>query len=434
MTGPIQEPPLDDNADDPAAECDPTETDELNRRTFTIRRQVSTRLDVYLQQRLKGISRSRVKKLIDLQGVKVNQQTVKASTTVHAGDVIDVILPAASVRTIEPQPIPLDIIHEDEAVIVINKQAGVVVHPARSHLSGTLLNGLAYRFAQQQAASGREVLGRQTSGFRPMDPGVSGDGPLRKGSLGRLSSVGAKEFRPGIIHRLDKNTTGVIVVAKTDEAHWAIARQFEDRSTLKAYLAVVHGNPEPAGGAIDHPIGKHPTIREAYAVRHDSSAKASVTLYRVREQYKGYALVELELKTGRTHQIRVHLSYLGYPIVGDVVYGGEPVGAAELDAPLRAAGSRPMLTFARDKLEGQRVEREAAARDDLIIGHPALHATLLEFQHPLTGERSVYTAPLHEPMAGLVRQLRHRRMPDASVATSGYHIDLGAAIPDAPVN
>ncbi len=392
------------------------DTDSPQHRRFVIRHDRRKRLDVYLQQRLKGISRSRIQKLIDLGGVTVNNKTPKASTTIHQGDVLDVILPPQAIRTIKPEPISLTILYEDDAIIVVNKQAGLIVHPARSHLSGTMLNGLAYRFQQQQAQTGQGYADRTTRGFKLHNAPPTG-------SLEGLSGVGAAEFRPGIVHRLDKNTTGVLVVAKCDEAHWAIARQFEARTTLKAYLAIVHGNFDLPGGVIEQPIGKHPTIREAMAVRHDSTAKAAVTLYRVREQYRGYSLVELELKTGRTHQIRVHLSYIGHPIVGDILYGGEPIGAHELTDPPPAAGARQYLTFARDKAEGQRIEAHAAARHDLILAHPALHATLLRFTHPHTQQPVTFTAPLHEPMRTLVEQLRAKRV-EAPVATQGYWVDL----------
>ncbi len=394
-----------------------------DRRRFVIRRDLRLRLDVYLQQRLKGISRSRIQKLIDFGGVTVNGQMPKASTGIRSGDVIDVVLPPPALRTIQPEPIPLEVLYEDDDTIVINKQAGLIVHPARSHLSGTLLNGLAHRFARQQERSGRAWSARQTRGFRSTDAAT----PVAARIEG-LSQVGAAEFRPGIVHRLDKNTTGVLLVAKTDEAHWTVARQFEDRSTLKAYLAVVHGNIDSVGGVIDEPIGKHPTIREAFAVRRDSAGKPSVTLFRVREQYRGYCLVELELKTGRTHQIRVHLSYIGHPVVGDLLYGGEPIGRHELDHPPIAAGSRPFLTFARDKTEGQRLEAAAAVREDLILAHPALHAALLRVTHPATHQPVTFTAPLHEPMLGLVRELRRRPAP-GPVAEQGCWVDLDAAVP-----
>ena len=200
---------------------------------------------------------------------------------------------------------------------------------------------------------------------------------------------------------------------------------------LKAYLAVVHGNLDTAGGVIEQPIGKHPTIHEAQAVRHDSQSRRSVTLFRVREQYRGYCLVELELKTGRTHQIRVHMTYQGYPIAGDILYGGDPIGPGELDVPPVAPGSRKFLTFARPKAEGQRLEADAAQRladGDLIIATPALHAGLLSFEHPIRQETVTFTAPLHEPMATLVRELR-RRPGAGPVADSGYNLDLSAIIP-----
>lgn len=401
------------------APVDPDHGDGAETRRFVVRRAVGKRLDVYVQGRLRGISRSRVQKLIDRGGVTVNDQQPKASHTVHRGDRIEVILPPPAFRTIEPDPIELDVLYEDDWFIIINKQANLIVHPARSHLRGTLVNGLAWYFKQQCERSGHSWEQWKTRGFRRQKP---------SGGVEGLSDVGADGLRPGIVHRLDKNTTGVMVVAKHDDAHWQIARQFEDRSTLKAYLALVHGGPDDAAGAIDHPIGKHPSYREPYAVRHDSSGKQSVTLYRVRERYAGFTLVELELKTGRTHQIRVHLSYMGWPIVGDVMYGGEPIGPDDLSSPPVPAGGRALLNFARDKKEGDRIEARAAVRDDLIIAHPALHATLLRFRHPIADELVTFTAPLHEPMRGLVAELRQRPV-DGPVANRGCLVDLEQAVP-----
>jgi len=394
---------------------DQSDLDGAERRQFQVRRDVRKRLDVYLQGRLRGISRSRVQKLVEAGGVTVNGLLPKASTIIHCGDYIDVILPPPAIRIIEPEPIPLSILHEDDTFIVINKQADLIVHPARSNLNGTLVNALAHHFKQAMEQSGKSWLPWQTRGFkrqRDKDNKVPG-----------LSNIGAEELRPGIIHRLDKHTTGVMVVAKREDVHWGIARQFEDRKVLKGYLAVVHGGPDDAAGVIDQPIGKHPTYREPYAVRHDRVGKPSVTIYRVRERYAGYTLMELELKTGRTHQIRVHLSYMGWPIVGDIFYGGEPVGHYELDNPPAASGSRQYLNFARDKQQGDRVEAEAASRDDLIIARPALHAGILGFVHPVTGERMEFTAPVHEPMGLLLRELGKRRI-EGPTAKNGTHIDL----------
>lgn len=380
------------------------------RKRFLVRRDINKRLDKYLADRLRGASRNKIQKLIDLGGVTVNDRPAKAALKIRANDVIDVILPPKAVRHILPEPIPLDVLYEDEHFIVLNKQANLIVHPARGNTAGTLVNGLAYHFLQ-------------TGQIRAADSTTNTNTKIPTGAVAGLSGVGAADFRPGIIHRLDKNTTGVIVVGKNDESHWQIARQFEDRSTLKAYLAIVHGQLEGPGGAIDQPIGKHPTIREAFAVRHDPAGKQSLTLYRVRERYKGYCLVELELKTGRTHQIRVHLSYLGHPIVGDIVYGGEPIGQHELEHPPIPAGSRRMMSFARERDDGEAVEAKAKARKDLILAHPALHASLLRFVHPMRKEPMTFIAPMHEPMATLIRELR-QQPEEGPVAEEGYWVDL----------
>jgi 23S rRNA pseudouridine1911/1915/1917 synthase len=371
---------------------------------YVMRKQAKERLDVFLQNRLKGMSRNQIQKLIQLGGVTINDKPAKRSARLHARDVLDVIVPPRPATELTPEPIPLDILYEDQWLIAINKPAGIIVHPARSNLTGTLLNGLAHHFQQ------------------------TGEAESGAPAEATLSSVGGDAARPGVVHRLDKNTTGVIIVAKQDEPHWLLAREFERRKPMKAYLAVVHGCPDEPGGAIEEPIGKHPTIRECYAVRHDSHGKHALTLYRVRERYQGYSLIELELKTGRTHQIRVHMTYLGCPIVGDVMYGGEPVGYPELDAPPFPAGGRPYLNYGREKSEAERIERDVAARDDVIMPYPALHAGFLRILHPMRSEEMTFTAPLHEPMATLVRELR-KRPAEGPVVQSGYHIDLTKAVP-----
>ncbi len=450
--------PSQDNDDTGLDGSEDEESEALVRR-FELGRDSDQRLDVFIQRRLRGVSRHQVQKLINGGGVTVNGKPAKRSTQLRAGDVVEVVLPPPPSKYLEPEPIPLDILYEDDGFIVVNKQANLIVHPARSHLSGTLLNALAYHFQQNSdhvtdvgaTYEDEESHAHDAGDFSP--PGTPGDtqnAPPRpqhpkppsarqqrikksrqKGTgVWGLSSVGADEARPGIVHRLDKNTTGVMVVAKRDEAHWKIARQFEDRSTLKAYLALVHGefDAKDVGGCIDEPIGKHPTIREAYAVRRDRYGKDSVTLYRVRQRFKGYTLLELELKTGRTHQIRVHLQYLGHPIAGDIVYGGEVIGRHELDHPPTPAGARRFLTFARTKAEGDKLEAEAPTRDDLIIAHPCLHAAMLRFTHPATSQPVTFTAPLHEPMLGLVCELQQRPV-DGAVASEGCWVDLDRAIP-----
>ena len=402
--------PRDDRPDDPDDKPDSENgwhTDDLPDELqdegvqlvrYTLNKDSNHRLDKFLQNRIKGFSRHQIQRLITLGGVSVNGKQPKASTKLRKGDVIDVLIPPRPAVDLSPEPIPLEILHEEAGFIVVNKQAGLIVHPARSHLSGTLLNALAYHF--QHHSDDRE---------------------------GSLSEVGKSDARPGVIHRLDKNTTGVIIVAKQDEQHWKLAKQFEDRTNLKVYLAVVHGCPEPPGGVINEPIGKHPTIREAMAVRHDSTSRDSVTLYRVRERYKGYSLVELELKTGRTHQIRVHMSYIGHPLVGDIIYGGEPVGPPEVLSPPLPAASRPHLTFARDKAEGQRMEAEAAERTDILMATPALHAALLRMHHPDTRQPMTFTAPVHGQMAELIRELR-KHPKDGEVVTDGVYLSIDTMV------
>lgn len=397
-------------ASDEAAEeiggGDELEEDGAEHRRFVLTKDSKQRLDKFLQNRIRRASRNQLQKLIALGGVTVNDKQRKPSAPLRKGDVVDVILPPRPAKELVAEPIPLNVLYEDEWFIVLNKQADLIVHPARGQLTGTMLNALAYHFAQQ----------------RPGERVSHEDGRIEG-----LSGVGADEARPGVVHRLDRNTTGVIVVAKKDEAHWLLARQFERRTNLKAYLAVVHGCPEPSGGVIDQPIGKHPTVREAMAVRQDSTAKQAVTLYRVRERYKGYSLVELELKSGRTHQIRVHLSHMGHPIVGDLLYGGEPMGARELDDPPLAAGARSNLNYARNKEDSVRMDAQLAARSDVMLATPALHATLLRIVHPITQEEMTFTAPVPSPMRDVVAELR-KRPAEGAVVTQGVHVDLRGAL------
>lgn len=328
---------------------------ELPKVTFTLQRDLKKRLDKYLTDRITFMSRNQLQRLIEGGGVLVNGRTPKPSTTLRRGDVVEVVVPPPPPTEIQPEEIPLDVLYEDEHLVVLNKQPDIIVHPARSHLKGTLINALAWHF-------------RHRSG-------------------GSLSTVGTEFARPGVVHRLDRHTSGVIVFAKQDEAHWKLGHQFEHRRVDKRYLAVVHGRVEPPADVIDLPIGPHPSrekgYREKYVVRHDEQGKPSVTIYRVREWYDPhaadpgdrYTMVELDLKTGRTHQIRVHLSHLGWPIVGDDMYGGRPYPGPD---------GTP------------------------IIARQALHAAMLSFDHPITGRRLTFTAPLRGDMLALVAALRAR--------------------------
>jgi 23S rRNA pseudouridine1911/1915/1917 synthase len=328
----------------------------LRRVVFELRRDLKSRLDKYLTTRITFMSRNQLQRLIDEGGVTVNGRQPKASTVLRAGDVIEVVVPPPPSGVIRPEEIPLDVLYEDTHLIVLNKAPDIIVHPARSENSGTMINALAWHFRN------------------------------RSESGGELSTVGNEFARPGVVHRLDRHTSGCIVFAKDDEAHWKLGHQFEHRRVDKRYLAVVQGKVEPIVDVIEAPIGPHPSrekgYREKYVVRHDELGKPSVTICRVRERYRlherpvgdqHFSLVELELKTGRTHQIRVHLSHLGYPIVGDDMYGGRPF-----------------------------VDRDGRT----IIARQALHAATLGFSHPITGEPMKFTSPLRGDMGELVRALR----------------------------
>jgi 23S rRNA pseudouridine1911/1915/1917 synthase len=344
---------------------------------FEVRKLLNKRLDKYLADRIPYMSRTALKRLITGGDVEVNGNAAKAATSIKQGDVIRVHVPPPPSKEIEPEDIPLHVLYEDEHLIAINKQADLIVHPARSERSGTLINALAWHFQHR--------------------------------SSGRLSSVGEEYARPGVVHRLDRDTTGVLVAAKTEEAHWRLGRQFEDREPDKRYLAVVEGVPNPLADVIDLPLGPHPRrdkgYREKRVVRHDDQGKPSVTIYRVLERYRGFSVVELELKTGRTHQIRVHLAHLGHPIVGDDMYGGKILTLADL----RPEGDLPAEP-----------ELEAGLHHD----RQALHAAALRVRHPIHGEDLHFEAPLPADLARLIRILRHARGPARRVEIAGATLDL----------
>ncbi len=350
--------------DDEAISADPAELFELYEKqsaddetpvtaVFEITRNLDLRLDRFLARRVPFLSRTQLQKLIEEEAVTVNARVPKASTKLRRGDRVVATLPPPPSNAIAAEKIPLQILFEDDHLIIVNKQPDLIVHPARSHKSGTLINALAWHFLHN--------------------------------SGGTLSTVGEDIARPGVVHRLDKHTSGVMVCAKSDTAHWRIARQFEIRKTEKRYLCLVHGEVEPEADVIDLPLGKHPTIKEKYAVRHDELGKASQTVYRVREIYEGYSLVEIELRTGRTHQIRVHMSHIGYPLVGDDLYAGKHVTVGDFD-PAQPDAAAPLLT------------------------RQALHAARLGFEHPISGQRVAFEAPMWADLARAVELLRTTRL------------------------
>ncbi|UCG56009.1 MAG: RluA family pseudouridine synthase [Phycisphaerales bacterium] len=303
------------------------------------------RLDKYLHGRFSNLSRRFIQNAIKNGSAKVNGKTAKASLRLSPGDQIDFTIPEPPSKDILPEDIPLDIIYEDSEFIVLNKQAGMLVHPARGNTHGTLVNALAFY-------------------------------------SDHLSS-GLGEFRPGIVHRLDRDTTGVMVAAKNDTAQWRIAKQFERRQVQKTYLAIVHGMPDLSADRISAPLGVHPRFREKYAIRPEIG-KEAITFYEVLEPFRGYSLLKITPKTGRTHQIRVHLAYIKHPIVADDMYGGKLV------YPWQLADSEP-------------------APQDPIIARCALHAWTLEFKHPTTDQMMKFEAPIPQDMQNLLDMLRKYR-------------------------
>lgn len=303
------------------------------------------RVDKYLHGRFSNFSRAMLQKQIGAGSVKVNGKIVKPSFKLSPGDNIELTLPELPSKEILPEDIPLNIIYEDDDMIILNKQADMVVHPARSNTHGTLVNALV--FYSEKLSSG----------------------------LG--------EFRPGIVHRLDKNTTGVMIVAKNNAAQWKIAKQFEHRQVNKTYLAIVHGVPELTSDRICAPLGVNPRAREKYAIRPEVG-KESITFYEVVESFRGFSLLKLMPKTGRTHQIRVHISYIKHPIVADDMYGGKLVYPWQLK------------------------DAETAVEEP-VVSRFALHASTIEFKHPATSEMVKFEAPLPEDMHHLLEMLRKYR-------------------------
>jgi 23S rRNA pseudouridine1911/1915/1917 synthase len=297
--------------------------------------QAGERLDRYLAAILPGHSRSRVQHLIEQGLVQVGGRRAKANLAVRAGDVIGVDIPEPAPATPRAEDIPLSVLYQDSDLIVVDKPAGMVVHPAAGHDSGTLVNALLHHVTD-------------------------------------LSGIGG-ELRPGIVHRLDKGTSGVMVVAKHDASHEALASQFHDREVEKEYVALVWGVVQ-AGRRIDLPIGRDANDRQKMSARARRARSAVTRITRARH-FRGVTLCHVAIATGRTHQIRVHLSAIGHPIVGDATYGGV--------RPRVPADLRPLLTLER----------------------PFLHAFRLAFTHPADQRRLEFQAPLPDDLQGLLDQI-----------------------------
>lgn len=296
------------------------------------------RLDIFLSQKLPDLTRSRIKNLIEQGLISLNDKPAKAGVKIRTGDSITITIPEPQPVKAEPEAIPLDILYEDEQIIVINKPPGLTVHPGAGRIKGTLINALLYHCKD-------------------------------------LSGIGGA-LRPGIVHRIDKDTSGVIVAAKTDKSHRFLSEQFKKHSIKRKYMAIVSGIVKSNEGTIDLPIGRHVSERKKMSVRTRRGRKA-VTHYKVIKRFDRFTLLELTLETGRTHQIRVHLAAIHHPVIGDPVYGkGAPSGLSSAIALLV-----------------KNLKRQA------------LHAKTLGIIHPETKEHMEFSAPMPDDMQNIIDAL-----------------------------
>ena len=296
------------------------------------------RLDQVLGQALDPDSRSAAARLIRQGHVRVDGRPAKPAFHVRTGQTIEAFLPPAEPCNIAPEPIPLDILYEDDDILVINKAPGLVVHPAPGNPSGTLVNALLYRYPGQMSVGG--------------------------------------SLRPGIVHRLDKETSGCLVVARNNLAHQVLSAQIKARTVAKTYLALVHGSPAVRAGRIELPIGRHPVHRKRMSTR-SSRGRQALSLWRVQARFQGTSLLSVDLKTGRTHQIRVHCNAIGHPLVGDAVYGGR-----RARQPLQIGNSAK-----------------------IVVPRQMLHAQRLAFRHPTRQRLLIVKAPMAEDMAEVLHRL-----------------------------
>ena len=292
--------------------------------------EAGVRIDRCLSDKYEDLSRSYLQKLLKDQGVTVNGKIVKANYKLQAGDLVQTTVPDLSEPDILPENIPLDILYEDDDVLVVNKPKGMVVHPANGHTSGTLVNAIMYHC---------------------------------QGNLSGINGV----MRPGIVHRIDKDTTGALLVCKNDTAHRDLAQQLKDHTIKRRYRAIVSGNLKEDEGTVEGPIGRHPVDRKKMAIN-EKNGKDAITHYKVLERFDKYTYMEFKLETGRTHQIRVHMASIGHPLLGDTLYSN---------------GKSPY------KLQGQ-----------------TLHAMTIGFIHPGTREYMEISAPLPEYFEKILRDLR----------------------------
>ena len=304
------------------------------------------RLDVLVASVLSDCTRTFVAGLIAAEHIQVDGQPKKPGYRVKSGEKISGVIPPPVSVEFKPEPIPIDILYEDDHIIVVNKQPGLVVHPAPGHFSGTLVNGLLYHCPD-------------------------------------LGGIGG-ELRPGIVHRLDKDTSGTMIVAKNDAAHRHLSRQFKSRQIKKEYLALVYGNLKTATGSIKLPIGRHPVDRKRMSTV-SPKGRTAETVWRVKAKFKGFTLLALNLKTGRTHQIRVHCAALHHPIVGDKVYGPRKLEKSIAKIHKQADKLLPVLKS---------------------VGRQMLHARRLSFVHPHSAKAVSFESPLPADMTRLIDSIK----------------------------
>ena len=297
-----------------------------------VSKEVGIRLDKYISEQNSDLSRAMIQKLIENGNVTVNEKIVKASYKVNLGDNIKIVLEEPKETELKPEKIPLNVVYEDNDIIVINKEKGMVVHPGNGNLEGTLVNAVLERCKDS------------------------------------LSGIGG-EIRPGIVHRLDKDTSGLIIVAKNDKAHIRLSEDLKEHKVKKTYIALVRGVVKENEATIDMPIGRSDNVRVKMAVKKEG--KNAITHFKVLKRYNGYTLLEVRIETGRTHQIRVHMAEIGYPVVGDMVYSN---------------GKNPF------NVEGQ-----------------MLHAWKLEFNHPITNKKMELEAELPEYFKNILNELDTKR-------------------------
>jgi 23S rRNA pseudouridine1911/1915/1917 synthase len=388
------DPPIREDGDDLLESPDdsPEESSDSDIAHFRwkVTKNLTRRIDQYLVDRVGYLSRAGVQRVIDEGLVKVNGRVIKASYHPRNGDNVEMVAPPKPISELVPEPIPLDILYEDNEFLALNKQTNLIIHPARGRWTGTLVNGLVHYAIQKGITF-------SSGGVRPENTPPP--------SRGVVASATTGNWRPGILHRLDRNTTGVMLVAKSEEAHWRLARQFENRTIQKTYMAIIHGVPSLLSDVINMPIGQDKYIREKQAVRkEENGGKSAITLYQIQETFQNskfriqnsefepshtllpskfpqdrksppapekFSLLKLSPKTGRTHQLRVHLSHIGHPIVGDTIYGGRIFQSG-----------------------------------DFTLERQALHAYEITFIHPTTLQPMTLQAPLPSDFQTLLTILR----------------------------